>query len=414
MGTNAGSVRGSMVKKPETTLDDLMGLGHTKLGFFKEVQVKIRELRTANRKLEEKRRDIQAILDGITDVMAVVSPDFKIISVNHVFFKTFSHKSPQNKYCYQVFRNRDHPCNPCPLAKALEKNTLCRQMAIYNMKGKNRQFEITASPLGSKKGKPGNILVLKRDVTVEKEYQAKYYHAEKMATIGLLAAGVAHEINNPLTGISGFAEGLKRRMPKLKNGLAQNPDTKGLAEDFEEYINTIMSECSRCRDIVQNLLTFSPRTKAVSVPIDLNALVFDILKILDHQLKKRLSDPICLNLAPELPQPAGSPAELKQVVLNLVLNALDAIEQKGHIIIRTRTKGKWAELIVEDTGTGISPGNMDKLFEPFYTTKPVGQGIGIGLSTCYNIIRQHNGDILVQSIKGRGSVFIVRLLIQQK
>ncbi len=394
----------------ETKMEDLIGLGHTKLGFFKEVQIKIRELQETNLKLDQKRQQVQAIIDGITDVMAVVTLDFTIHSVNHVFYTTFSHRSPKGEACYRVFRGQSRPCDNCPMIEAVRKNDACRQMHIYNLDGENRQFEITASLLRDGAGKVRNILLLKRDVTVEKAYQAKYYHTEKMATIGLLAAGVAHEINNPLAAISGFAEGLKRRLPLLEKHMGEHPAGAALKKDLEEYIETIMTECLRCRDIVQNLLTFSPRRRIVHTAVDLNGLVLDVIKILEHQLKKKLRHAICLDLAPSLPSVYGVVAELKQVVLNLILNALDAVQEKGMILIHTfQHDNAWLTLSVEDTGCGILPKDQDKLFEPFFTTKPVGKGIGIGLSTCYNIIQQHKGEIVVVSRPGEGSVFEVRL-----
>ena len=394
----------------ETKMEDLIGLGHTKLGFFKEVQIKIRELQETNLKLDQKRRQVQAIIDGITDVMAVVALDFRIQSVNHVFHATFAHPSPVGNPCHRVFRGQDSPCEECPMVEALRMNDTCRLTYFYNFNGENRQFEITASPLRDGCGNVENILLLKRDVTVEKAYQAKYYHAEKMATIGLLAAGVAHEINNPLAAISGFSEGLKRRLPILEKRLGNNPADRSLKKDLEEYIQTILAECNRCRDIVQNLLTFSPRSRVVHAPLDLNELTVDVIKILEHQLKKQLHRAICLDLSPSLPHVYGVVAELKQVVINLILNALDAVQEKGTILVRTIQKeDAWVVLRIEDTGCGIHPQDLGKLFEPFFTTKPVGKGIGIGLSTCYNIIQQHRGEIAVKSRVGEGSVFEVRL-----
>ncbi len=402
------------MKKP-TNLADLVGLEHTKLGFFKEVQVKIEELRRSNTELERKRREIQAILDGITDVMAVVSLDYRIVSVNQVFFKSFPHADPTGAFCYHVFRGSDRPCSPCPLLTARRTNRVCRQTLIFPVEEQNRQFEVTASPLRDAKGNPSSILIVKRDVTLEMQYQAKYYHAEKMATIGLLAAGVAHEINNPLTAVSGFAEGLRRRMSKLDQCLDDSPAASELREDFREYVETILEECNRCRDIVGSLLTFSPRQRAEFAPVDLNRMVADVLRLLQHQLKRKPEDLIRLELEPSLPLARGVGAELKQVVLNLVLNALDAVAEGGDIAIRTRVEDeKWLLLSVSDTGEGIEPEHLGKLFEPFFTTKPVGRGIGIGLSTCYNIIRQHDGDIDVTSEVGKGSRFTVKLPLKSE
>jgi len=398
--------------KKETKLEDLIGFSHTKLGFFGEVQAKIQELQISNRKLEKKRLENQAILDSITDVIMMVSlSDFRILSVNQLFLNVFNIKRIKGLRCFEALRRQQQPCSDCPMKVALDQNAVHREHSIIQLNGKNHHFEITASPpLTDKTGKPESILMLLRDVTLEKEYQAKYFFAEKMATIGLLAAGVAHEINNPLAAISGFAEGIKRRMPELDKCLDQSLTCRLLSDDFKEYVSTIMSECNRCREIVQNLLTFSPRRQPEFSAVNLNALVKDVLKLLHHQLKHLAPYTVRLNLDHQLPYAMGISAELKQVILNLIVNALYAIKNRGFINVRTRSdKDRWIIISVSDTGCGISKENLSKLFEPFFTTKPAGHGIGIGLSTCYNIIQQHNGEITVTSEEGKGSTFEVKL-----
>ncbi len=393
------------VMKPK--VEDLIGLGHTKLGFFKEVQTKIGELQNSNLELEHKRRQVQAILDGITDIVAVVSPDYRIQTINHSFYEIYEAADPVNALCYEVFRQRSEPCRQCPLREAFQRNRVCGQNAIITVNGRNRHFAITASPLRNTEGRPGDIILVKRDVTLEKEYQEKYYHAEKMATIGLLASGVAHEINNPLAAISGFTQGLRRRLPRLEEYLK---DT-GLQEDFIEYLDIIHNECLRCRDIVQSLLTFSPRKTPDFSRVDLNPIVHNVLRLLHHKVKHLPPGLIKQSLEPDLPAIKGNPAELEQVILNLILNALDAVEeQQGEILLQTRRKdGGYNILQVIDNGRGIEADHMKKLFEPFFTTKPVGQGIGIGLSTCYHIIQSHGGDISVDSTPGQGAAFTVTL-----
>lgn len=393
--------------KVKPSIEDLVGIGHTKLGFFKEVQVKIGELQKSYRDLERERQQIQTILDGITDIVAVISPNYRIRSVNNSFFDVYPTRDPVDARCYEVFRDAGEPCEDCALREALESNQLCRKSAIFPIAGRNRQFEITASPLRSPDGLPTDILVVKRDVTLEKEFQAKYHHAEKMATIGLLAAGVAHEINNPLTSIQGFTEGLQRRMAVLKSFIKDGE----LRKDFNEYLAIILKECRRCSDIVQSLLTFSPRQHAEYTRVSLNLLVGNVLRILHHKLKAYPENLVQLDLDTGLPEIMGLPAELEQVILNLILNALDVVDDTGTIVIRTRngSSGRTVLLEVEDDGCGIPDEDRPKLFEPFFTTKPLGRGIGIGLSTCYHIIQNHRGEIAVESTPGRGSCFTVRL-----
>ncbi|MGC8492270.1 MAG: two-component system sensor histidine kinase NtrB [Syntrophobacteraceae bacterium] len=391
----------------KATIQDLIGLEYAKLGFFREAQDMIAELQASNRELADKQRHIQAILDGITDVMVVLSLDFRLTSVNGVFQEVFHEAEPLGKFCYQVMHQQDQPCAGCPALVARDTDQVSRQLLIFPVNGRNRHFEITASPLRDSDGKPSHILILRRDVTLEKEYQAKYYQAETMATMGVLAAGVAHEINNPLAAISGFAEGLKRRLPKLST--QAEPE---LVEDFSEYIGIILKECNRCREIVQNLLTFSRQKQNDFSPVDLNSVVTDTLKLLRGHLKGHPQDLIRLELEERLCRISGVESQLKQVLLNLLLNALDATREGGKITVRTVADNGWVVLDVIDTGCGISSEHLSKLFEPFFTTKPVGKGIGIGLSTCYNIVNTHGGEIMACSEEGRGSTFRVKLAVR--
>ena len=391
--------------KSKPTLDDLIGVEHSKLGYYRELQQKVAEVEISNLELARRQRQIQAILDGITDVMMVLSLNLKIVSVNHVFQDVFHVPEPEGKFCHEVFRSAPQACSSCPVITSRESNRVCRHLAIYPVDGQNRHFEITASPLRNPDGKPCLILLLMRDVTLEKELQAKYYQSQRMATIGVLAAGVAHEINNPLTAISGFAEGLKRRLPRIEKTIDQD-----LMDDFSEYLGIILKECQRCQEIVQSLLTFGRQTCPESSPVNLNNLVNDTLKLLQNQLKQYRKDLIQVELDESLPPVQGNESQLKQVVLDLLFNALDATQEKGKITLRTSSENEhWVSFSIEDTGCGIPSEHMDRLFEPFFTTKPVGKGVGIGLSTCYNIVDQHGGEIQVESEEGKGSTFMVKL-----
>ena len=390
-----------------TTLEDLVGIEHTKLGFYQELQQKVEQLKTSNLELEKKRKEIQAVLDGITDLMLVLSEDLKIQRVNHVFSEWFPGIDPIGSYCYQVFRGTNSRCGDCPAQRSLDLDEIVKDLCIYKVDGKFRHFEIIASPLKTGPTGERNVLLFKRDVTLEKEFQAQYYQAEKMATVGALAAGVAHEINNPLAAISGFAEGLQRRIGRLQGKV----ETEVL-DDFTEYTDTIIKECLRCRDIVQTLLTFSRPVAASMCPVDMNQCVRDTLFILKHHFKEQRNINITVKteLQAKLPVIMGDESQLKQVIINLFTNAFDATGDGDIIrIITNDGQSGGVELIVEDSGCGIPTELHDKLFEPFFTTKPVGQGIGIGLSTCYSIVKNHCGEITVTSKEGQGTFFKVSL-----
>lgn len=388
-----------------TTLEDLVGIEHTKLGFYQELQQKVELLKTSNLELEKKRKEIQAVLDGITDLMLVLTEDLKIQRVNHVFSEWFPGIDPVDSYCYQVFRGSSSRCEDCPAQRSLDLDEIVKDLCIYKVDGKFRHFEIIASPLKTGPTGERNVLLFKRDVTLEKEFQAQFHQAEKMATVGALAAGVAHEINNPLTAISGFAEGLQRRIGRLQGKV----ETEVL-DDFTEYTDTIIKECLRCRDIVQTLLTFSRPVEASLCPVDMNQCVRDTLFILKHHFKEQRNVTVKTELQAKLPVIMGDESQLKQVIINLFTNAFDATGDGDIIrIITNDRQSGGVELIVEDSGCGIPTELHDKLFEPFFTTKPVGKGIGIGLSTCYSIVKNHCGEITVTSKEGQGTFFKVSL-----
>ena len=345
-----------------TDLNDLIGIEYSKLDFFQELQHTVEELKIANRESENQRREISAILDGITDVMMVLSEDMRIISVNHVFIELFGMEDPTGVFCYSLFRDADEPCLECPAFRSLSTNTVCKETAMFRINGRNMQFEMVASPLKSPDSEENRVLIFKRDVTMEKEYQAKYLQAEKMATVGVLATGVAHEVNNPLMAISGYAEGIQRRLAKTKNDLPPE-----LIEHLGDYTNTILKECNRCREIVRSLLTFCHPVGSMFSPVNLNDIVEETLILLQYKLKKEDRLSVELQLDRQLPHIYAYEPRLKQVLLNLLTNAADAMEGgPGKIVVRTYLKEEnWACLEVEDSGHGIPPAILNKLFDPF-------------------------------------------------
>lgn len=387
-----------------TTLEDLIGIQHCKLGFYQELQQKVEQLKSSNLELETKRKEIQALLDGITDLMVVLSEDLTIQRVNHVFTQWFPGIDPVGQSCYTVFHARKNCCEECPALRALDRDKIVKDLRIYKVNDSFRHYDIIASPLRTSPTGERQVLLFKRDVTLEKEFQAQFYQAEKMATVGTLAAGVAHEINNPLTAILGFAQGLQRRNSRLPSTI--DPE---LSADFAEYTETIIKECLRCRDIVQTLLTFSRPTATTQGHVDLNQCVSDTLFILKHHFKEQPNLMVQTELDPALPAIIGDESQLKQVIINLLTNAFDATAGGGTVLIKTRSNGEDVELMIKDSGCGIPSEYQDKLFEPFFTTKPVGKGIGIGLSTCYSIVTKHHGEISVTSTAGKGSTFRVYL-----
>ena len=240
------------------------------------------------------------------------------------------------------------------------------------------------------------------------ETQKRLSRSEKLAGIGTLAAGVAHEINNPLASVAGCAEGLMNRMDSV------DFKSKDDEEVFPDYLKTIYDETYRCKAIISKLLDFSRRQVPVFGEVDMNALIANVVKLIGRQKElKKLS--IELNYSPVSVTIYGDVNQLQQVFLNMILNAIDATADGGKIKITTTGVDDYAQIIFEDTGCGIVPEDLDKIFEPFFTTKSPGKGTGLGLSICYGIIEEHKGKISVSSNGiGKGTAFTISLPIYEK
>lgn len=227
--------------------------------------------------------------------------------------------------------------------------------------------------------------------------------AARLADIGRLAAGVAHEINTPLASIALRAESLLKA--------ADDPRLQAVDsfKNFPRYLKTIDEEIFRCKRIIGALLDFSRARRPEVRDTDLNALAEKARDLVGHRMRQKQVE-LALALDPALPRVAADDGQIRQVLLALLINALDATGSGGTITLSTRTDGEGrVALTVADTGSGIAPENLEKLFTPFFTTKPVGQGTGLGLSTCHGIVAEHGGEIRVDSAPGSGTRMTVVL-----
>jgi signal transduction histidine kinase len=215
-----------------------------------------------------------------------------------------------------------------------------------------------------------------------------------MASIGLLAAGVAHEVNTPLTGISSFTQML------LQNAEPDDPRTKVLEK--------IERQTFRAAKIVNGLLNLSRPAQIDSGPADVNAVINDVLSLLEHQFKTG-SIQVRKELSPDSPIVQGIEYKLQQVFLNLFLNARDAMPRGGWLTIVTKSDGATATVEVADTGSGIPEEQLSRIYDPFFSTKEIGKGTGLGLSITYGIVQEHGGTITCDSVVGQGTRFILTL-----
>ncbi|MGB7845457.1 MAG: PAS domain S-box protein [Candidatus Acidiferrum sp.] len=272
------------------------------------------------------------------------------------------------------------------------------ELRVKRSDGSMGHFSVSLSPMRDEANQVNNVVVVMTDITDAVLLQAKFAHTEKMATIGRLVSGVAHEVNNPLAAILGFTD-LLLEDPKIP-------------ASAREELQIILRETQRTKEIVQGLLSFARQRPAQREPMQVNAILRQTIKLRSYDFSSHGVD-VSEEFDENLETAMGDPQQLQQVFLNILNNAYDAIQDSanhGKIRIRTRRTTDSIEIAFVDNGTGIA--DPERIFDPFFTTKPVGKGTGLGLSICYGIVRAHGGEILCWNNEGEaGSTFVVRLPI---
>ncbi len=268
------------------------------------------------------------------------------------------------------------------------------KLFLKNRRGDKRFVNLTVSPFVRETGQVAGTLLVFDDITARVQLETQLLQAEKLSSLGLIAAGVAHEVNTPLTGISSFTQMLI--------------DETGQSHPHHTMLKKIESQCFRASEIVQNLLNFARVQTTDFGSVSLNELLQESVALLEHQFTKK-TIAIRMDLAPDLPPVRGNEGQLMQVFVNILLNARDAVPPGGHIDIRSRFGDGFDVIQFEDNGKGIPPEIRQKIYDPFFTTKEVGQGTGLGLSVSYGIIQEHAGRIFVESEPGQGTRFTIKL-----
>src|SRR5215208_943062 len=254
---------------------------------------------------------------------------------------------------------------------------------------------LATTPLRDSDGAIAGSIVVIEDISSRVQLEEQLQISEKMASIGLLAAGVAHEVNTPLTGISSYTQML------LQNAEPGDPRTKVLEK--------IERQTFRAAKIVNGLLNLARPAQVDSGPIDLHAVLNDVLSLLEHQLRNS-SIKVRKELSPVGPIVQGIEYKLQQVFLNLFLNARDAMPRGGWLTIATSIRDDGAAVVeVSDTGLGIPSDHLSRIYDPFFTTKDIGKGTGLGLSITYGIVQEHGGSITCESVVGQGTRFVLTL-----
>ena len=345
------------------------------------------------------RNTLRTFFDNIPSGVYIVDRSYTILAVNSTRSDRV-YRKPQvlvGEKCYERLYGFPTPCAECRVMDAL--NGIPSVRASREV-GTNETFvhrEITTVPIREEPDIINQVIIFEEDVTEKWILEANLIQSEKMASIGQLAANVAHEINNPLAAIIANAQLLRR-------------DLADADENTIDSLKLIETAGDRAAKIVSNLLESARRDKHHEFEeISLNETILDAISLLRYEINKR-SVSVKLDLAKELPFIFANKNQLKGVWINLINNALGAIvSNRGKISVSTRYENKEFHIVFSDNGKGILPEHQSRIFEPFFTTKEAGQGTGLGLSVSLQAIKEHHGNIQVESTPGKGTKFIIVL-----
>ena len=347
--------------------------------------------------------------DSIGDAIAVYDSDGRLIRANRAMLDT-------QQWTWETLRGRT--CSdtgfcgggvgPCSVTVAASRRVDVRAQVT---RADGRSFEVTTFPVGAPRGERTAVVQVAKDVTERlaastriEEMRHQLLQAEKLSALGQLVAGVAHELNNPLTSVIGYSQLVQEELKARGDG--------AWAERLGSDVGQVLTEAERAARIVRNLLAFARQQSAERSPHDIAAAVESALSLREYNMRQRGID-VRFTVAPDLPEVVCDTGQIQQVIVNLVLNAERAMREADapsvHVSLSHDAGAGAVRIEVTDTGHGIDPSVLPRIFDPFFTTRPVGEGTGLGLSICYGIVREHGGAIWAASAPGQPTRFTILL-----
>jgi len=350
------------------------------------------------------------LMDSLSDAVVVVDREQRLVAANAQYIANFGMRRSDliGSRCTEALHCPDDraggDAGRCAACETFESRRPARRLRnVPDATGVLRRWEASFNPVFDAAGNVSHVVEVWRDVTARSQLEAQLGHSERLAALGTLAAGVGHEINNPLASVLAGVESLQRWLERRKFG-------KEDLLEAAEVLDLLEREVHRCRDTTDKLMLLAQPYSTQPAWFDLNEAVRDTLSLLSHQMRKQGIEPE-ERLDPDLPPIWARHSSLRGVCMNLMMNAVQAMPNGGRLTVRTARGGVGVRLIIEDTGVGIAPEHLDRIWDAFFTTKPVGQGTGLGLSITHRVISRHGGTIGVESRPGEGARFIVELPI---
>ncbi|MCP4754283.1 MAG: PAS domain-containing protein [Proteobacteria bacterium] len=406
---------------------------------WKDIGVVEDELDKREEELYKRSREMETILNHIQDFIVVITPDLEIVEANQAFLDYMDHTREEvvGRKCYEILYKKSHFCDicntDCPLNEVIRNKLPSHRVGHVQIArdGKPRYLDDVIHPIWEKDGQISRFIKIGRDITELKDEQEKItlnleklvkkrtkelqdtnailLHQDKMSSLGKLSAAVVHEINNPIAGILNLTMLMKR--------INQEESlSKTESKEFDNYLTLMETETRRISRIVSNLLAFSRQSSEEPDRLDFNELIEKTL-VMNSNLIKINNIQITKKLATQLPRLLGAEDPLQQVLVNLMSNAIEAMEttEEKRLTIETRYSLAENRIYVSfmDTGIGIPEEHFLKLYEPFFTTKKKGKGVGLGLSMVYGIIEKHHGKITIESNLNKGTTFQISLPVDR-
>lgn len=384
----------SLMRKDGVPLEVDLSAKRIDLGdesFFQLIFRDLTEQRRLEKKIRESKMNLQAIFDGIQDRLSIQTPDYKILRINKAVIQHHhtNYEELIGKKCYEAYYQKSLPCERCPVSVTIKT----KQPASSTLKISegDTSLRIFSYPILDEKGDLRSVIEYVQDITEEQRLRKQLIQSEKLAGIGILASGVAHEINNPLAGIIGMAE-VALEEETFKN---------------KAYLKDIISCGQRIGEIVKGLGSYSRIAKKEEQSlVDMNEVLEDSLKMVRLAIKASAVEVV------ERFQPIekieANIGEIQHVFTHLITNAFQAMNSKGTLILSTRSLKDSMEVKVSDNGMGIPQKYISHIFDPFFTTRNPGEGTGLGLNIVYRIVTKYEGTIDVESEENMGTTFTIQ------